>query len=351
MSLTDLESSLTHAIARSRLTDFGAEVARHAPGRRSSAPANGRPFPSLADLELNAFPPLRRTLGILAAGQLTRQETALDAEDREHVAWVGRVLDAMTSIADRFWGEVQTPVRCLFLDADDATPLPFQSTFMLPALRRPHPPALRGAAANAGVGGEDLRWLSSVWHAAQRTPAYRAALDAQRQLRGDDQAFRRLSETRDRTVSTRPQPRPAEILSSFAARSIEHFSASLGGLRETDAAAIRGLRAYNRLVHAALIAWLGGLEHHDSLPSIDPGSEAVTVDVSAGRFSVALTVRRSTGPEWLNIFAPFAIGLDSPLDGLYLTTAISIHGFGSFSAVDLAGDRLYELAEAGLDKT
>jgi len=127
------------------------------------------------------------------------------------------------------WGEVQTPVRCLFLDADDATPLPFQSTFMLPALRRPHPPALRGAAANAGLGGEDLRWLSSVWHAAQRTPAYRAALDAQRQIRGDGQAFRRLSVTRDRTVSTRPQPRAGEILSSFAARSIAHFLCLAGG--------------------------------------------------------------------------------------------------------------------------
>jgi hypothetical protein len=252
----------------------------------------------------------------------------------------------MVSIADRFWGDVQVPVRSLFTDADDATPLPFQSTFMLPALRQLHPPALRGAAAHAGLADEDLRRLSSVWHASQRTAAYRAALDAQRQIRTDAQAFRRLTDARDRLVSARPQPSLGENVSSFAARSLEHFVGAPDGLHATDVAAIRALRAYNRLVHAALGAWFGGLEHHGPLPFADPGSEAVTVDVSAGRFSVALTMRRSTGPEWLHVYAPFAIDLDSPLDGLYLATSISIHGFGSFSAVDLAGERLYELAEA-----
>ncbi len=349
MSLTELESALVEAIGRSRSTEFGADVARHAPGRRSGSPEKGRSFPSLADLELSAFPPLRRTLAILAVGPLTGREIELDANDREHLAWVGRVLEAMTSIADRFWGQVQKPVRSLFTDADDATPLPFQSTFMLPALRQMHPPALRGTAARAGLADEDLRWLSRVWHAAQRTDAYRAALDAQLQIRTNAQAIRRLQEARDRAVSTRPQPRPGENVSSFAARSLAHFVGPPEGLRGTDAAAIRALRTYNRLVQAALIGWLGGLEHEPSLLLADPGSEAVTVDVSAGRFSVALTMRRSTGPEWLHVYAPFAIDLDSPLDGLYLATAISIHGVGSFSAVDLAGDRLYELAQAMRD--
>lgn len=346
MSLTELESSLVQAVARSRSTEFGAEVARHAPGRRSGSPEKGRPFPSLADLELNAFPPLRRTLALLAVGRLTTREIELDADDRVHVAWVGHVLEAMASIADRFWGEIQAPVRTLFTDADDATPLPFQPTFMLPALRQAHPPGLRGAASQAGIGDEDLRWLSSVWRAARRTAAYRAALEAQQRIRTDGQAFRRLLAARDRTISTRPQPSRGEDVSSFAARSLVHFVGPPRGLRGSDDDAIRSLRIYNRLVHAALVAWLGGLEHHASLPLVHPGPEAVSVDVSSGRFSVALTLRSSTGPEWLGVYAPFAIDLDGPLDGLYLATAISIHGVGSFSAVDLAGDRLYELAHA-----
>ncbi len=343
MSLSELESAVVQAIARSQATAFGADVKAHAPGRRSSGPGGRRSFPSLADFELSLDPPVRRTIALLMVNEFTKGPLELDDDDRLHVAWVHRVFVALQALVDPFWAEIRPEVRLLFADADDALPLPFQPTHLLPGLRVAHPPRLPAAAAAAGIADTDLRWLKEAWRVARRTAAYRDAIDAQRQIRLDRAMYGRLHETRSRLIADRPQPERGEVVPGFAARSLRHFVRLPDGLPRGDVKAITALQTYNRLIHAVLVAWLAGLESEPELPYLDPGNEAVEVESNRGRRSVRLTARRTNGVTWLRLSAPFVIDLDSPVDGLYLTTALSITATGTSSVVDASGDRLGDL--------
>ncbi len=341
MSLTPLESAIRAAIAVSGETAFGRDVEAHSPGRRGSGDRVGPN--TLAGLELSLGPPIRRTFAVVNAAKQTGRPLRIDQEDREHIAWVEALLAAMQAVADRFWGEIRSDIRQLPVDVDDVVPLPFQPSLAIPGLRAKHPPRLAIAAERAGITDHELQVLREVWQAAQETPAYHAAMEAQENIRADRQLYRSLREIRVRAVI--PTPPHNERFVEYAARLHREIQSIYERQPIAETRPALALRRYNRLIHAILVAWLAGLEDGPSVPVLDPGDEAIDAEIVDGVLQAGLTVRLAGGLVLARISSPFIVDVESPFDGLYLTTGYRMQMVGSSSAVDVTGFRLRDLGE------
>jgi hypothetical protein len=335
MSCTELEASIIRAGTALAQAPFGADLVRNHPSRRADPSGAG-----LADRELSAGPVVQRTVAVLNAAAITRTSPNLTDRDQRYVDWVNRVQRFLQALASELWGDIRGDIRHLFLDDDDLPPGPL-STSYIPALRKPHTRPMRSVAPDILLDPTSLAPLARVWSAAHDTIVYRAAAAAATSVRREQGLREKLAQTR-RSYEEQLMPPRGPRYSDDVARWNALLRDAYSSLGPQAKYVVQALRAYNRLVQAAIAATLGWAERGHPLPPLDPGNEPVSVLRDGGDLIVHLLT--ATEPAMLlHPSSPFEVKLQGPLDGLYLCTGIAVQIQGGAAMVDVWGYRLREL--------
>jgi len=344
--LSSLERAVVNAGSTLSAGSFGAALRERDPGLRFG-PKSG---PSqLAMFELNAGPPVFRTLIVLDAADRTRRDLKLSPEDREYVRWVGYVQVALRTIADRFWGVIRPDIRLLVYDHDNTQVLHSGPPYV-PGLRAKPGASLQTACGRVGIGETELSALAGCWHAAHSSDAYAAARGAATRIQLYDR-LRHSLQTGLATLSVQAE-------SAFGAgRTLSDVAKRLNAIAD-DAyeqsepevrVAAEAIRAYHELVQAILWALLGYAEQ--------PPGEDITLTTGLPRMGVKhrwrhleaqFTATDRDSFPFPKVSAPFRVDGRGLLDGLYICVGFAVHGLGEGGYVDLTGMLLRELERAPL---
>jgi hypothetical protein len=316
------------------------------PGRRS---AHDKGVVSLASHELNAGPPVFRTLIVLDTIARTRQSFALSPDDQRHIASVRDLHIWLRALSDRFWGGVRADVRTLAFDYDNHFLLHSGPPY-IPGLRDRPGPAYNTTSSRIGLTEAQKASLSACWHAAHKTDAYAAASAAAARIRLHDSLRRRMVE-RLSVLNARAQAAYAEE------RPLGDIARNIGEIREAaydDAdedvrRAAMQIKAFHELVQHLMWALLGFAEQ-------EPGKIA-TLTVGLPRTSVRhrwrmldaqFTTSDVDSLGFPQTGGPFQVVGRGPLDGVYVCIGFNA-ALGEALTFDVTGRLIRELERAPVD--
>lgn len=297
--------------------------------------------------ELNAGPPVYRTIIVLDAARRTRRDLALSAEDRDYVDWVGTVQVALRTIADRFWGVIRPDIRLLVYDHDSVQVLHSGPAY-IPGLRAKPGPSLHTACARVGIGERELSALAACWHAAHATEAYEAARSAATRIQLHDRLRQGLLAKRDARIAEaesvfREGPRLED-----AARRLNRIADAAYETNDSEIrAAAEPLRAYHELLQAVLWTLLGFAEQPEGFDrTLRTGLPRMAVNHRWRHLEAQFTATDNDSFPFPKMWAPFVVEGRALLDGLYICIGYAVHGLGEGGYIDLTGLLLRELEHA-----
>jgi hypothetical protein len=340
--LTPLERAAVAAGQSLASGTFGESMRRAHPGRRS---AKDNRALGLSTFELNAGPPIYRTLVVLDAAARSRKPLELNEDDRRHVDWVGDVHSFLRAISHRFWADVRPDVRLLIFDHDNRFLLHSGPTY-IPGLRDRPGPSLATSAARIGVdASQELAALAGCWHAAHRTNAYEAARLAGLEIRSNDSLRRSLAARRTELEGRVDEEfREGRRLGEIAASLRQLRAEAYDGLGIDVRNAAEAIRAYHELVQAVIWVVLGFAEQApDKQSMLAGGLPRVSVRHRWRSLEAQFTTAEGDTLGVPGIGAPFLVTGRGLLDGVYLCVAFSMFAMTDTATFDVTGQLLREL--------